>query len=190
MRKPVNEKLHEIFDLIPPGKVLEVGAFSDEKSSRRNVIDRGFEYTNLDISESDVPGTVIGDLCSEDPDSIPIDQNSMSLVICSDVFEHLQKPWIAAKNVASLIKPGGYAFIYTVWSWRYHPVPIDYWRFSDECLKFLFDELDCIEAGLDNSQRRKDIRGFYPDKSDYVEIDDLGGWRENWGSYFIGKRSL
>ena len=190
MRKPVKEKFLEVLNTAPPGKALEIGAFSDEKSSRKQLEARGLEYVNLDIESSDVPNTVIGDICAEDPANIGIEPGSISFVNCSDVFEHLQRPWIAAENITTLLKPGGIAFIFTVWSWRYHPVPIDYWRFSHECLKFLFKDLECIDAALDDTERRKDIRGFYPDKSDHVEIDELGGWRENWGAYFIGRKPL
>ncbi len=54
--------------------------------------------------------------------------------------------------------------------------------------KFLFSEIECIEANFDMSSRKDDIRGFWPDKRDYVPIDELGGWRENWGVYFIGRK--
>ena len=188
MRKPVKEKLSEVLQKAPAGRALEIGAFNDEKSARKQFTAHGLEYLNLDIQESDVPNTVVGDICANNPEDIGIEPNSLSFVYCSDVFEHLQRPWVAAKNISSLLQPGGIAFIFTVWSWRYHPVPIDYWRFSHECLKFLFEDLTCIEAALDDTERRRDIRGFYPDKSDHVEIDELGGWRENWGAYYIGSK--
>ena len=189
MRQPVKKKFKEALAGAPLGRALEIGAHSLEKSARPILQKRGFDYVNLDIAPSDVPDTVIGDLCAASPDKIGLDTESFSFICATDVFEHLQQPWIAAQNVVNLLQPGGIAFISTVWSWRYHPVPIDYWRFSHECLKFLFKDLVCMDADFDGTQRRKDIRGFWPDGRDYVEIDELGGWRENWSVYFIGKKA-
>ena len=185
MRPPILNKvlkLIEQYDLC--GKVLEIGAYKDEQSARQVFTAPRFEYSNLDISDSNVPSTIVGDIT----DCKNIEKESFDVVFCSDVFEHINRPWLAAKEISRILKPNGYALIFTVWSWRYHPLPIDYWRFSPECLKFLFSEMECIEADFDMSSRRDDIRGFWPDKRDYVPIDELGGWRENWGVYFIGRK--
>lgn len=48
--------------------------------------------------------------------------------------------------------------------------------------------MEPIDYDFDLTQRRDDIRGFWANKLDYVPIDDLGGWRENWGVYYIGKK--
>lgn len=187
MRNPVLKKLKQALAHTQAGNALEIGAHSNEKSARWLLQKRGFEYMNLDIAPSDVPETVIGDICAGSPEEIGAPASSFNFICATDVFEHLQQPWIAAENIVQLLRPGGVVFISTVWSWRYHPVPIDYWRFSHECLKYLFRELDCIEAEFDATERRKDIRGLWTDGRDHVEIDELGGWRENWGAYFIGK---
>ena len=39
-------------------------------------------------------------------------------------------PWLAAAEIARILKPGGLAITHTLFSWRNHPCPIDYWRFS------------------------------------------------------------
>lgn len=189
MRQSVEKKFHDALAHAKPGRALEIGALDMQKSARPILKKSGFDYVNLDISPCDVPETVIGDLCADTPAQIGLDLESFDFVCATDVFEHLQRPWIAAQNVVSLLRPGGVAYISTVWSWRYHPLPVDYWRFSHECLKFLFKDLNCIEADFDDTQRRKDIRGFWPDGRDHVEIDELGGWRENWSVYFIGQKA-
>jgi len=164
--------------------VLEIGALDDGHSARQVFTQPRFEYHNLDISESDVPNTIIGDIT----DCRNIEKESFDVVFCADVLEHVNRPWLAAKEISRILKPKGYALVFTLWSWRYHPLPIDYWRFSPECLKFLFSEIECVEADFDMSSRREDIRGFWPNKRDYVPIDTLGGWRENWAVYFIGRK--
>ena len=45
-----------------------------------------------------------------------------------------------------------------------------------------------FESGFDISNRREDIRGLWPDKRDSVPVDELGGWRENWSVYYVGRK--
>ena len=78
----------------------------------------------------------------------------------SDVFEHIDRPWLAAQEIARILRPGGIAITHTLFSWRNHPCPIDYWRYSAECLEFLFGDLTCLEKGYDLSQRRDDQPGL------------------------------
>ena len=189
MRNVEKDSFERAVDLAPPGRALEIGAYNLEKSVRGVLEKKGFEYANLDIEASDVPDTTIGDICAERFDDVGFDPERFSLIYTSDVFEHLKKPWIAAKNIINLLQPGGVVLVWTVWSWRHHPVPVDYWRFSADCLKYLFDDLECIEGDFDTSERRKDIRGFWENKLDHVPVDDLGGWRENWRVYFMGRKS-
>ena len=85
---------------------------------------------------------------------------SFDVILAVDVFEHLKEPWKAAKEIKRLLKPEGVVIIITVWSWRYHPVPVDYWRFSMIVLDFLFEGLTCIDKGFDISERRKILLVF------------------------------
>ena len=80
-------------------------------------------------------------------------------MLSSDVFEHIDRPWLAAAEIARILKPGGVAITHTLFSWRSHPCPIDYWRFSQECLELLFGDLECLETGYDLSERRLTSRG-------------------------------
>lgn len=185
MRLNISNKLTKVIDQYKlMGKVLEIGAYNLEQSAEKYFMQPKFEYNNLDISQSNIPNTIIADItdCKGIPDQ------TFDIVFCSDVFEHINRPWLAANEICRILKPNGYALVFTVWSWRYHPLPIDYWRYSPECLEFLFSGLKRLEADFDTSSRRDDIRGFWENKKDYVPIDDLGGWRENWGVYYIGKK--
>jgi len=70
-----------------------------------------------------------------------------------------QRPWLAAAEIARILKPGGLAITHTLFSWRNHPCPIDYWRFSKECLEFLFADPECLETGYELRERRLDQPG-------------------------------
>jgi hypothetical protein len=55
----------------------------------------------------------------------------------------------------------------------------------------MFEErngLETIHCGFDLSRRRMDIRGGYFGDRDIPPIDEYGGFRENWGVYYIGRR--
>lgn len=164
------------------GRALEIGGHSLAKCASPIFTERGLEYYDLNLSKSDIPNTIIGDItdCKE------IEDDSFDVVFSSDVFEHIAQPWKAAEEITRILKPGGVAFTITLWSWRNHPCPIDYWRYSAECLEYLFSGLTCLEKGYDLSQRRLDQRGFWKSGMDSVPVDSLGGWREHWAVYHVG----
>ncbi|MBI3581123.1 MAG: methyltransferase domain-containing protein [Nitrospinae bacterium] len=82
-----------------------------------------FEYTGLDIS----PGNNV-DVVPEDPYKIPVETESFDIVISGQAFEHIEFPWLTIKEVARVLKPGGYAIIIAPSSGREHRSPVDCWR--------------------------------------------------------------
>ena len=63
---------------------------------------------------------------------------SFDLVIAHSVFEHLERPWIAAEEILNILKPGGLFWIQTHQSFPVHGFPSDYFRYTTEGLKVLF----------------------------------------------------
>jgi SAM-dependent methyltransferase len=167
------------------GQVLEIGGYRLALSAIEHFPEPRFTYHDLDIEPSDIPNTIVADI-TDCRDAIP--DASFDLVVSSDVFEHIDRPWLAATEIARILKPGGLAITHTLFSWRNHPCPIDYWRFSKECLEFLFADLECLETGYDLSERRMDRPGFWPSGADSVPVDQLGGWREHWSVYHVGRK--
>lgn len=176
---------HYVHHLATSGRVLEVGGDQLATSAVELFPASRFDFHNLDLLASDIPNTIIADItdCREE-----IPDESFDLVLSSDVFEHINRPWLAAAEIARILKPGGLAITHTLFSWRNHPSPIDYWRYSKECLEFLFADLECLEKGYDLSQRRHDQPGFWPSGNDSVPVDELGGWREHWSVYHVGRK--
>jgi len=81
-------------------------------------------------------------------------------VICCHVLEHTRSPVRAARNIESLLRPGGLAFVATPWSQAFHAAPDDYWRFSVRGLGVMFTRLEILSAfysggdvGLDAAYR-------------------------------------
>ncbi len=66
------------------------------------------------------------------------------LIIADQVFEHLLWPYRAAKNVHSMLKPGGYFLITTPFLVRVHDIPYDCTRWTETGIKYFL----CEAAGF------------------------------------------
>jgi SAM-dependent methyltransferase len=158
------------------GKVLEIGG---RMHPRGHVFGPSFSYVNLDLEHSD-ENTVVGDIT----DCKDIADGSYDVVLSVDVFEHIDRPWLAAAEISRILAPGGLSYTSTLFSWRYHPCPIDFWRYTPEALEFLFGELIMLDKGFDLTERRRDVRKKA--KVDPMPLDALGGWRENVRVFHAG----
>ena len=87
------------------------------------------------------------DICKDTLD------RQFDLIIADNVWEHLQYPYRAARNVFAMLKPGGHFIIITPFLIRYHPIPIDCSRWTEMGLKYFLEEV-----------------GFNPDKT------ETGSW--------------
>jgi len=166
---------------IGSGRMLEIGG----RLNPRNADFPDFEYFALDLEpqpNSPVP-VVVGDITN--CQSIP--SGYYDFIFSFDVFEHIDRPWLAASEITRLLRPGGLTFHSTLFSWRYHPCPIDYWRFSPEGLRSLFPDLECTHSKFDNTERRRNIIGRDGNR---VKPDALGGWRENIRVSYAGFKPI
>ncbi|MGR3607285.1 MAG: class I SAM-dependent methyltransferase [Sulfitobacter sp.] len=165
------------------GRMLEIGG----RLNPRNKNFPEFDYTALDLAEAPRASgqkqveVTLGNIT----DCPHIGDASFDFIFSLDVFEHIDRPWLAAKEIQRLLKPGGVTVHSTLFSWRYHPCPIDYWRYSAEGLKSLFDGLECLHADFDFTERRRDLRGR---DGNMIECDALGGWRENVRVHYAGRK--
>jgi SAM-dependent methyltransferase len=133
-------------------RVLEVGT-KQSVEGRVTHVHRHFErvprdnYTMADVEEgSDVD--IVADL-----HRLPAEwTNRFAAMVAISVFEHLERPWIAAREVARVLKPGGFCYIATHQTFPLHGYPSDFFRFSKEALKLIFEDagLQVIEVGYEN----------------------------------------
>lgn len=60
-------------------------------------------------------------------------------IICSEVLEHVQRPWKAIDEMARCLRPGGALAITTLFAFPEHGFPNDYWRFTRTTLDMLLE---------------------------------------------------
>lgn len=140
-------------------EILEVGSRVVTGCNLRSLFEQA-NYTGFDLYEG--PNVdVAGDAhCLSKYFSKKFD-----LIFTSAVFEHLAMPWIAANEIIKLLKPGGYVFVETHYSYASHERPWHFFQFSEQALKLLFPRahgIECIEAGVSNPLVAKFSKAAYP----------------------------
>jgi len=183
VRELVAKELANRSETSPP-RYLDVGGRRGERSG----FAAGYDYDCLDIAPG-ADNVRVGDICSC-PD---IPDNSYDVVASFDVFEHLKRPWDAAEECVRITKPGGLLVHRTLFAYRYHPIPVDYWRFSSQGLEYLFTasgHVETVTKGYDLRGRRRNRRGMpMRGNVDVPPIDFWGGFRENWLVLYVGRKT-
>jgi len=130
------------------GPILQIGSRAqivDRQENRWRALCQGRDFTGADFEPGDNVD-VVADICAAFDDLRPrLGEARWGFVICSHVLEHTRKPWIAAANIARLLRPGGHCFIAVPWVQAYHGFPRDYWRFSFHGLMELFPGLEMLD---------------------------------------------
>jgi SAM-dependent methyltransferase len=164
-------------------RILDVGG---RKGERADMME-GYAYEALDVIPR-AEHVRVGDIC-HCPD---IPDATYDVVFSFDVFEHVNRPWDAAKECIRITKPGGLLVHRTLFAYRYHPNPVDYWRFTSQGLEYLFTVeggVDTVLKGYDVRGRRRDRRGVpMHNNLDVPPIDVFGGFRENWQVLYVGRK--
>jgi SAM-dependent methyltransferase len=92
------------------------------------------EYVGVDVVENpaaDLIGAV---------ESLPVDDGSFDVVLCTQVLEHCDDPAQAVRELRRVTAPGGRVLASTHGVQVYHPSPVDYWRWTHEGLRRLFEQ--------------------------------------------------
>jgi SAM-dependent methyltransferase len=141
-----------------------------------------YRYYGLDLEPLDAPDVLTMDLCAASTAVTDRYRDHFDVVYSNNVFEHLRRPWIAAKHILDMTKPGGLIVTIAPFAIRYHAVPGDYFRYTHDGLVAVFadqGQVDVLESGYDVIGRRVDWQGKGAHQ-DIVPEDAFGAWRENW----------
>ena len=171
---------------IDSGLVAELGGPKSSFSDQMPGFD--FEFLSLFGLEDD-PRVRVADIthCPQ------IESERYDAVLSANVFEHVRQPWLAAREIQRILRPGGLTVHLAPFSYFYHKAPEDYWRFTPTGLSVLFEGLEVVHGEFYGADRRRDNRGGPANPVDrdggpQFGLDDLGGWRENWHALFVGRK--
>ncbi len=132
------ELMQELSPRYVRGKVLDLGA---GKTKYRPIFEEhASEYVSCDTFEAPHIDHV------EDAEHLSYDDESFDTVICTMVFEHVQRPWVVAAEIERILKPGGHCIVTAPFMFPYHQDPEDYFRFSTAGMASLFPHLETVEA--------------------------------------------
>lgn len=102
------------------------------------------------------------------------------LIIASQVFEHIENPNAAARNIFTMLNSGGTLLITTPFMIKYHPAPLDMWRWTKQALKVFLEEhgynhvqtfswgnKECLIANLEDWPKYDEDRHSLENDEDY-----------------------
>jgi SAM-dependent methyltransferase len=128
-------ELQRQFKRLQPGRVLDVGSSNSPYKQYLPYTD----YKTLDANKHSKP-----DICC-DIHQINWELNYFDTVIATEVLEHLCEPQKAVEEIHKVMKPGGICILSTRFIYAYHPEPQDYYRFSQDSLKYLLKDFSQVE---------------------------------------------
>lgn len=156
----------------------------------KELFEKKFNYYGVDLDKK-AEKIITGDVCASDyMNNNKEFRDFFDIIYSNNVFEHLNRPWIAVENIYHMLKPGGICIIIAPFSWRYHEVPGDYFRYTHAAFPFLFKSVgpvEVIQSGYDLNQRRIFNQGN-GEFNDLCPTDNFGPWRESWHMISIIKK--
>ncbi len=102
----------------------------------------GKEFINVDIfpfPEVDIVA---------DATLLPFKDGTVDAAVSESLFEHVPDAHLVAQEMVRIVKPGGYIYVSVPFMHPYHASPDDFNRWTISGLKYMFKDLEIIEAGV------------------------------------------
>lgn len=126
-----DENVRSLIDKYPDGLILDCGA------GRRNVYyDNVVNFEIVNYDTTDIIG--VGE-------RLPFKDNSFDAVVSIAVLEHVKDPFLCAREIIRVLKPGGELYCCVPFLQPLHGYPHHYYNMSHQGLKSLFDHSMTIE---------------------------------------------
>jgi SAM-dependent methyltransferase len=114
------------------GSVLEVGSWNCNGSVRPLFTG---EYWGVDM----IPNDGVDELVIPGG---PLPGSDYDVVVCTEVLEHDERPWVTIAEMARVLKPGGHLLVTARGydergCYEVHGAPEDYWRFSTGSMRIM-----------------------------------------------------
>lgn len=129
-----------------PLSVADIGSY-DVNGSYRPIFEKpGWTYKGIDLSSG--PNV---DIVLDSPYVLPLESDSVDLVVSGQAFEHVEYFWVTWLEMARIVKPGGMIFLIAPSRGPEHSFPVDCWRFYPDGYRALakYAGLELLEATTD-----------------------------------------
>jgi SAM-dependent methyltransferase len=139
---------------IDSGRVLEVGS-ANINGSVRSIFSDAAEYIGVDR----VPYLGVDRIVNSHELLDVFGVASFDTVVCCEMLEHDQLPWVTVQQMHAVLKVGGYLFVSTpTFGFPLHRHPKDYWRFGEDAYRdFIFAPLHILRLSEVASENNKPI---------------------------------
>ncbi len=81
-------------------------------------------------------------------DNLPFDDSSADVLLMFNILEHIYNYRHLVQEVKRVLKPGGQVIGFVPFLVNYHPDPHDYFRYTKESLKCIFEEVNGKEIKI------------------------------------------
>jgi hypothetical protein len=116
------------------GRLLEIGSRARSGNTYRHLFPTDIEYVGLDVTDG--PNVdVVGDAHTMSK----VLEGQFDFGFSISTFEHLLMPWVAVLELNRVMKRGGLVFVQSHQTWPVHEEPWDFWRFSVDGWRGLFN---------------------------------------------------
>lgn len=102
----------------------------------------GFTRVHPRVFNLDVSRTAFTDVIA-DATKLPFADGSCAVVVTQETLEHTRDPFVAIKEIARVLCPGGALYCQLPFVIGFHPGPTDFWRFTVQGIQALV-----TDAGL------------------------------------------
>jgi SAM-dependent methyltransferase len=96
-----------------------------------------FEKRGATYVGADLPGNPAASIFVQPDGTLPVTDESFDVIVSSQVLEHVGDPKLYLAEARRVLAPSGSLLLSTHGSWRYHPHPEDYWRWTASGLRRL-----------------------------------------------------
>lgn len=126
------------------GRMLDLGCGN---SPYRSWLNNVTAYVGYDIDVSNPSAQVVGSAMV-----LPFAEMTFDSILCTQVLEHVDQPWIAVDEMARVLKKDGVVLLSVPQCWRIHEAPYDYFRYTKYGLDALLkrsglEVVDCLPQG-------------------------------------------
>lgn len=155
---------------VSPLKILDIGSTDINGTYKPLFTGKQWDYTGADLE----PGKNVDIVLHDTYHWKELKSNYYDVVVCGQVFEHVEFFWLTALEIVRILKNGGLCCIIAPSAGFEHNHPVDCWRFYPDGFRALsrYTHLEALE--------------IYKDDAPVTYFDKSEIWKD---VVFIGKKT-